>query len=614
MKRMRIIVVLIVLKIHLMMCLTITGQVCTGNKGVNIFTDGDFGSGISPVLQVNPNIAPGYIYTTQLPDDGFYSITNNTGYWNLYPTWLSIQDNSIDPNGYMMVVNASHLPGIFYEKTISDICGNTLYEFSADVINLIRSGTPNHGDPVIDFLIDGVVRFSTGRVPKTENWITYGFTFTAPENATSVKLTLRNNAPGGNGNDLALDNISFRACGPAAFIGIDPQKAIVLCNDDDPFLINAEISESANQKIFWQTSIDNINWTEYGVTNAKSITHDKFDVGTYYYRYISAGDDISILNEKCRIISDVVTIKVLPLEYYSTDTICSNQTYKFGNQIINTSGNYEETLTSSRGCDSIVYLTLNVIDSDIDYTRYDEICNYGIDILSANFDGEYFITINGGPTINVNAFPYRLPLEEDTNNVIYIESDIGCTHSLNVFIPDQGEVKATLDTTFLSTNIYQLSITSDEKITNIKWIPEANLDCASCLTPKIKILKDTEIKADLIFENGCKESISTFLKFKEVPKFIFANIFSPNGDGINDVFYISYPDDNITIKDFQIYDRWGSLVFSNSMSQSNNISSGWDGTFNGKDVGIGVYQFIGSAEDIIGNSLGRFSGTITLVR
>src|SRR5690606_35472212 len=102
---MRILVVLIVLKSHLMMCLTITGQGCTGNKGINIFTDGDFGRGTNHVLQVNPNIAPGYIYTTQLSDDGFYSISNNTGFWNLYPTWLSIQDNSNDPSGCMIVLN-----------------------------------------------------------------------------------------------------------------------------------------------------------------------------------------------------------------------------------------------------------------------------------------------------------------------------------------------------------------------------------------------------------------------------------------------------------------------------------------------------------------------------
>ncbi len=594
--------------------LDINGQICTGNKGSNIFKDGDFGSGASPVLLTNPIIAPGYIYSTNLPADGFYSITNNTGEWNLYPSWLSIRNNSPDPNGYMMVVNASFSPGIFYEKTITDICSNTLYEFSADVINLIKSNTQNHIDPAIDFLIDGVVRFSTGLIPKTEKWNTYGFTFTAPENASSVRLTLRNNAPGGLGNDLALDNISFRACGSSAFVGIDPEKAILLCSDDDPFTIKAEIIGSTNPRIIWQISRDGFDWIEYGVKNASSITHDNFIVGTYFYRYLTAGDDLSILNEKCRVISDEITVQVLPLEYYITDSICSNQIYTLGDQNVNKSGNYQATITSSRGCDSIVYLSLKVIDPTITYVEYDEICNHGIDILKTNFAGGYLVGVNNDSSIFVSEFPYRLTLNVGLPNDIFIESDNGCVYSFNVNLPDPMDVEATLDTSHISTNIYQLSIQSDVNVTSINWNSNDRLDCETCLTPKIKISEDTNVTVDLVFENGCKLSLSAFLKFKEIPKFVFSNIFSPNGDGTNDVIFINYPDQNILIKNFQIYDRWGSIVFSNQNSLTNDETSGWNGKIKGVDASVGVYQFILDIEDIFGYSLGTFSGSITLVR
>jgi len=594
--------------------LDVQGQVCTGNKGINIFKDGDFGSGASPLILANPNIAPGYTYTTGLPSDGFYSITNNTGVWNLYPSWLSIRNNSPDPNGYMMVVNASFSPGVFYDKTIQDICGNTLYEFSADVINLIKSNTANHSDPVIDFLINGQVRFSTGLIPKNEQWNTFGFTFIAPENASSVRLTLRNNAPGGFGNDLALDNISFRACGPSAFVGLDPEKAILLCTDDDPFTIKAEIQGSTNPRIIWQISRDGLVWDEYGEKNALDITHDNFTVGTYYYRYLTAGDDLSILNEKCRVISDEITVQVLPLEYYITDSICSNQIYTLGNQNINTSGNYQATLTSSRGCDSIVYLTLKVIEPEVNFVEYDEICNHGIDISQANFTGGYFIGVNNAPSNYVNTLPYRLPLKVGIDNDIIIENDNGCVYNFNVSLPDPMEVLATLDTAIISTNIYQLTVQSDVKVTNINWNNNDKLDCNACLTPKIKITEDTNISADLVFENGCKLSLSTLLKFKEIPKFIFSNIFSPNGDGSNDVFYVAYADGNIAIKNFQIYDRWGSLVFLNQNGLTNDKTSGWDGKINGVDAGVGVYQFIIDTEDIFGYSLGKYTGSITLVR
>ena len=194
--------------------------ICDGNLGENIFEDGDFGSGIANILSPDPNIAPGYNYTfLGPPNDGLYVITNNTGAWpGLFPTWLAIQDNSSDPQGYMMVVNASFNPGLFYEQIIDDLCENTVYEFSADVINLIASGVSGHIAPNVSFLINDEVRFTTGDIPQNNQWNTYGFTFETIPGQTTVKLSLRNEAPGGIGNDLALDNITFRACGPQALI------------------------------------------------------------------------------------------------------------------------------------------------------------------------------------------------------------------------------------------------------------------------------------------------------------------------------------------------------------------------------------------------------------
>lgn len=189
--------------------------ICEGNLGENIFEKGDFGSGPPTIVNINPSIAPGYLYTTSVPADGFYTVCSFTGALNgLYPTWIAINDNSNDPNGYMMVVNASFDPGVFYEEEVEGLCENTLYEFSADIINLIKVGTANHIDPNVSFLIDGVEVYNTGTIPKTERWRQYGFSFITTATQSSITLTLRNNAPGGIGNDLALDNISFRPCGP----------------------------------------------------------------------------------------------------------------------------------------------------------------------------------------------------------------------------------------------------------------------------------------------------------------------------------------------------------------------------------------------------------------
>ncbi|MEL6143600.1 MAG: hypothetical protein AAFU67_18520, partial [Bacteroidota bacterium] len=223
---------------------TLSAQICGGNLGENIFDAGDFGEGTDNVLQVNPGVAPGYVYTTSVPPfDGFYTLTNNSSatFWpNIFDSWLQIPDNSSDPNGYMMVVNASFEPGLFYEQEVEGLCENTLYVFSADVINMIRNGVPNHIDPNISFLLDGVEEYTTGNIPKTEEWITHGFTFTTAPGQTSVILSLRNNAPGGIGNDLGLDNITFRACGPQA--QILPETVERICEDGQFTTLSATIT------------------------------------------------------------------------------------------------------------------------------------------------------------------------------------------------------------------------------------------------------------------------------------------------------------------------------------------------------------------------------------
>lgn len=182
----------------------------TDSTIINIFEQGDFGSGEDLFLQEDPGIAPGYTYTAGPPNDGFYTISNNLSNWSdSFDCWLPVQDNSNDPNGYMMVVNATVDPGIFYEEFVDNLSENTKYEFTADILNLISTDC-DLIDSNVAFLIDGVAQFETGPIVESNEWKTYGFSFTTAPGQTSVQLSLRNNSPGGQGNDLALDNITFR--------------------------------------------------------------------------------------------------------------------------------------------------------------------------------------------------------------------------------------------------------------------------------------------------------------------------------------------------------------------------------------------------------------------
>jgi len=112
-------------------------------------------------------------------------------------------------------------------------------------------------------------------------------------------------------------------------------------------------------------------------------------------------------------------------------------------------------------------------------------------------------------------------------------------------------------------------------------------------------------------EDGCRASGDLFVSVEPV-KHYFANGFSPNGDGQNDVFFLQSKK-NYTFYDFSIHDRWGNRLFHAESGKVNDLSFGWDGKAGNQALKPGV--FIWSAK-ILGfdGTLTDFHGDVTLVR
>jgi gliding motility-associated-like protein len=69
------------------------------------------------------------------------------------------------------------------------------------------------------------------------------------------------------------------------------------------------------------------------------------------------------------------------------------------------------------------------------------------------------------------------------------------------------------------------------------------------------------------------------------------NVFSPNGDGINDRLLISADTAVQEIESFTIFDRWGNMVYLNEHFLPNDPGEAWDGKHNGVTLNPGVYAF-----------------------
>lgn len=99
---------------------------------------------------------------------------------------------------------------------------------------------------------------------------------------------------------------------------------------------------------------------------------------------------------------------------------------------------------------------------------------------------------------------------------------------------------------------------------------------------------------------------------KDVNIFI-PNIFSPNGDNINDRFTLFADDRVVKIHELKIFDRWGELMYQNYDFAPNDPNLGWDGTFRGKTVNPAVFVYYFVVEYIDGSKQ-LYKGDITLVR
>ena len=602
---------------------TLTGQ-CDGNLGDNIFEAGDFGSGTANVLTPDPRIAPGFIYQTNPPpEDGFYTITNSTARWSsIFPAWRLFGDNSTDPNGYMMVVNASFEPGLFYQREVSNLCENTLYQFTADITNVV-SRNSNMLPPNVSFLIDDEVFFTTGNIPEDEKWNTYGFTFTTAPGQTSVILALRNNAPGGVGNDIALDNISFRACGPEALI--EPAVEATVCEDAPPLPLTARINgdQYTSPAVQWQSSPDGgTTWVDLPAANSPTYQHPPSAPGTYLYRYLLANSPANLASAKCRVLSAVTTVTVLPSTVGLTDTICEGLTFAVGESRYGTSGNYVDTLVSSRGCDSIVQLALTVVpDAGLSatYSLTDPGCSYASDgsIIPISVDGgtgAYSFTLDGiayYPTNPADSLPGGTYLARITDRY-------GCfvEEALTLTAPPPFTVDLGPDLDLILGETARLRPASSQPIAEYQWFPAELTENCDSLCADLSFVPINSLRAGLIAvsPDGCVASDSLRIAVHPERLVFIPTAFSPNGDGRNDRFTVFGSSPNVrNVRSLRVFDRWGSELFAAADLPVNAEEPGWDGTADGRRLSAGTYVYAAEVEFLDG-AVEVYSGLLTLIR
>jgi gliding motility-associated-like protein len=152
-----------------------------------------------------------------------------------------------------------------------------------------------------------------------------------------------------------------------------------------------------------------------------------------------------------------------------------------------------------------------------------------------------------------------------------------------------------------------------DSIYNLLWTPSSSLSCSTCFTPFINtaISQRIMLRASTLYQ--CVDSTILDVKAFYQSHISLPNIFTPNGDGRNDYFYVIAGKQVSRVASFQILSRWGETIFEISNIAPNVIQNGWNGTRRGAPVPQGTYIYLIVIE-LVGGEKQTYKGNVTVVR
>ena len=246
-------------------------------------------------------------------------------------------------------------------------------------------------------------------------------------------------------------------------------------------------------------------------------------------------------------------------------------------------GNYVGGLALPIADQLYVELTLDMIPDDAVVCQGNELfmsaVATGTGSVSYHWNDE-----DASTTPDVTVIP-----ETDMTYTVIIEDDLGCQliGEVVVDVIDTVEITAFPDTSLEMGNYMTLYSNLDDTYTYL-WSPDYNIDDVTAANPVINPYETTTYCVTATHPTGC--SSTDCITILVAAGVAFPNAFTPNDDGINDVFRIP-PVANLCedIQYFKVFDRWGQVVYDYYATTD---SEGWDGTSRGIPQEIGTYVYL----------------------
>ena len=324
-------------------------SICEGSLGGNLLS-GDFGTGQSEFLMVNPFYADDLDFVSTYPTDvNTYAIGLSTSSSPAGLCWSDITDNSSAENGYMLIANIATVGSSVFTRSF-EVCDGIQYHVSFDAVNLEECAGDNI--PELSVFLDGVEIINTGSQLINNSWQTYSTFIEIPGGVDYSTLEVRCI----NSGAFAIDNVSIRHCGPT----ITLPAMVELC--PDAYATITPVVDNGNYPMpyfQWQQSYDGgASWIDMQGENAANLNIGTVQQGILY-RVQMANGVVNFMSEPCRVTSNPTTLNpATPVEIYLTPTVCEGDTFYYQGQSFSEEGSYTLALPGDSGCDSLIHLQL----------------------------------------------------------------------------------------------------------------------------------------------------------------------------------------------------------------------------------------------------------------
>ena len=303
-------------------------------------------------------------------------------------------------------------------------------------------------------------------------------------------------------------------------------------------------------------------------------------------------------------------------------TSCRPINSPVGQEVFDTSGTYIDTLISALGCDSIVTVNLLIADVAAEWQLADPECpdrvvsELLIDTLT--HQAPHYLIRNNRDSTLISSLPFDITdLPPGEHEIQFISADSCQSPSYTIEIEE------------LTLPEIQLIGPSEVDIcdppsffqveTNLsgsyQWYSSSSLLCDTCQSTEVFSFQEGPVGVEFTDDNNCTATaeIDLTVTGRDAQYFI-PNVFTPNGDGINDYFTLFGKQGGVDqIELLEIYDRWGNRLFETQNIAASIESQGWNGWYRGQPMSTGVYAYRIIYQYCDGTRY-RLHGTVTLVR